>query len=216
MTESAVLGKLIVDLKKDPMYAAGTEPTPVYVPEMTFVMVDGEGLPESAEGETEFQRAMRILFGIVYTVKFWDKKHPAPEGYSKFSLAPVEGIWWTKSGRMFDTSKPDDWRWTVMLRVPEFVTPDYFKQVVDELKTQKGDASYGTARLERFEEGHCAQVLHVGPYDQEQDTIDKLHEYISQSGCSVSGKHHELYLSDPHRSKPENLKTIVRYPIDAN
>lgn len=123
-----------IDFKIDPTYKAQIESTVLDVPEMLFVMVDGEGAPDApGSAETDFQRAIQVLFGIVYAIKFWDKKHPAPKNYAKFTLAPIEGLWWMKNGQDFDMAQPNDWRWTVMLRLPEFVTPDYFKQVVDEM-----------------------------------------------------------------------------------
>lgn len=203
-----------IDLRKDRSYKAKREPEIIEVPEMQFVMVDGEGGPEpTGMEETDFQKAMRALFGIIYTIKFWDKKHDGPVGFAKFSLAPVEGLWWTTSGKMFNSKAPSDWKWTVMLRVPGFVTPDYFDEVVAECIAQKQSNTYKRARLESFAEGECVQIMHIGPYDQEQTDIDKMHAYAKEHGYVLSGKHHELYFGDPRRSAPEKLKTILRQPV---
>jgi hypothetical protein len=183
-----------IDYKQDPTYKAKTQPQLIDIPKMLFVMVDGEGAPEAAgTGQTQFQAAMQVLFGIVYMVKFWDKKYKPPKNYTKFSLPPVEGLWWTKSGRPFDLSVPDDWQWTLMIRLPEFVTPDYFKQVVDELIVKKQSDIYKNARLAHFEEGKCVQIMHIGPYDQELPNIEKMHAFASDNGYKAVGKHHELY-----------------------
>ena len=203
-----------IDFKKDPTYKAKPQPEIINVPKMLFVMADGEGAPDSsAEGNTDFQNAMQALFGIVYTIKFWDKKYPAPKDYAKFTMAPVEGLWWTKSGHNFDLKNPDDWQWTVMLRLPEFVTAEYFQEVVDNCVSRKQSDIYKRARLEYFTEGTCVQILHIGPYDKEQPNIEKMHAFAIESGYRLDGRHHELYFGDPRRTAPEKLRTILRQPI---
>lgn len=203
-----------IDFRKDPTYKAKTEPAIINVPKMLFVMVDGKGAPEGSAGaNTEFQEAMQALFGVVYTIKFWDKKHSAPAGYAKFTMAPLEGIWWMEGTGGFDMARPDDWRWTVMLRLPEFVTPAYFKQVVDELIEKKQSDVYKKARLEYMQEGECVQLMHIGPYDQEQPNIEKMHAFAKEQGYELRGRHHELYFGDPRRTSPEKLKTILRQPV---
>ncbi|MCE7936177.1 hypothetical protein DYH10_00030 [Candidatus Saccharibacteria bacterium CPR2] len=204
----------VIDFKKDATYKAKPSPEIIDVPKMLFVMVDGEGAPETTgKGETEFQQAMQALFGVVYTIKFWDKKHSTPPGYAKFTMAPLEGLWWTKSGKMFDSKNPDDWKWTVMIRLPEFVTPKYFKEVVDELIAKKQSQVYKKARLQEFTEGTCVQIMHIGPYDQEQPNIERMHAYAKEQGYEAVGKHHELYFGDPRRTAPEKLRTILRHPV---
>lgn len=203
-----------VDFKKDLSYHAKSEPQIIDIPEMLFLMVDGKGAPESSgPAETEFQQAMQVLFNIMYTIKFWDKKYDPPENYYKFKVTPVEGLWWTKSGQNFDLDKPDDWQWTVMLRVPEFVTPVYFKEVVKELVTRKHSEVYKKARLASFDEGRCVQIMHIGPYNQEQADIEKMHAFAKDNGYSLHGKHHEIYFGDPRRTEPDKLLTILRQPI---
>lgn len=203
-----------IDFRKDALYKAKTEPEIIEVPKLLFVMVGGKGAPEtSGIAETEFQQAMQALFGVVYTIKFWDKKFPTPPGYAKFTMAPVEGLWWMENGQDFDIAKPDEWRWTLMLRVPEFVTQDYFQDVVREcVKAKKSDA-YNKVRLEWFEEGPSVQIMHIGPYDQEQPQIEKMHAYALDQGFQLIGRHHELYFGDPRRTAPEKLKTILRHPV---
>jgi hypothetical protein len=197
----------VIDFRKDPTYKAKSIPSVVDVPDMLFVMVDGKGAPEtSGRGATEFQTAMEILFGIVYAVKFWDKKHATPAGYAKFSMAPVEGLWWTRSGREFELSEPEDWCWTALLRVPEFVSPDYFQDVVCELVDKKRTDIYKLARLEHIHEGPCVQIPHTGPYDQEKADIDTLHTFAKDKGYVLTGKHHELYFGDPRRTRRQPIR----------
>lgn len=205
----------MIDFKKDLTYKAKTTPEITTIPEMLFVMVDGHGAPDGPDkaAHERFQHAMEALFGIVFTLKFWDKKHPAPAGYDKFSLAPVEGLWWTKSGKMFDLKDPDDWKWTLMLRVPDFVTPELFGAVADELVQKKQSDVFKAARLERYAEGEVVQIMHIGPYSQETGNIEAMHQFAKDNGYELHGKHHELYFGDPRRSAPEKLHTILRQPI---
>lgn len=203
-----------IDYKKDPTYKAKPEPSLIEIPKMNFVMVDGEGAPETSKSsETAFQTAMQAIYGIVYGIKFWDKKHPTPPGYSKFTMPPVEGLWWTISGKPFDTDNPDDWKWVAMHRLPEFVSPEYFSEVVEELVKSKASEVFRIARLEAFDEGLSAQLLHIGPYKDEGPNIEKLHAFITAHGYKPRGHHHELYFGDPRRTAPEKLRTILRQPV---
>jgi len=122
-------------------------------------------------------------------------------------------LWWTESGRNFDLAEPADWGWTVMLRLPEFVTQEYFTEVVKNLIDRKKSDMFKLARLERFHEGTSVQIMHIGPYDQEQPNIEKMHAFARANGYDITGKHHELYFGDPHRTAPEKLRTILRTPI---
>lgn len=204
----------LIDFKSDPTYKAKLAPEMIDVPAMLFVVVDGAGSPEaSSQGESEFQTAVQILYGLVYTIKFWDKKYPPPKDYAKFTVAPLEGLWWMTNGGDFDQARPADWHWTLMLRLPEFVTPEYFSQVVTELVARKQTDIFKKARLEHRHEGVCVQILHIGPYDQEAPTIANLRQFAKDNGYEPSGKHHELYFGDPRRTKPEKLRTILRQPV---
>jgi hypothetical protein len=206
-----------IDFKKDSTYKAKTEPQIVEVPKMLFVMVDGTGGPESSDkSETEFQQAMQVIFGIVYTIKFWYKKYPAPKDYAKFTMAPIEALWWSGDGKSFDMNNQKNWKWTVMLRLPEFVTDDFFNEVVANCIDNKKSDIYEKARLEYFTEGPSVQIMHIGPYDQEGPNIEKMHTFARESGYELVGKHHELYFGDPRRTAPEKLHTILRQPVQKN
>lgn len=203
-----------IDFKKDPTYKAKLTPEIVTIPAMMFVMVDGEGAPDADESaSTNFQAAMQIIYGIVYGIKFWDKKHPAPAGYAKFTMPPIEAQWWTKSGQTFDLNNPDDWVWTAMHRLPEFVTPAYFAEVVNELVAKKKTDIFRKAKLKQFDEGLSVHIMHHGPYDEEQPTIETMHAFAKEQGYGLVGKHHELYFTDPRRTAPEKMRTILRQPV---
>ncbi|MGE5327758.1 MAG: GyrI-like domain-containing protein [Thiobacillus sp.] len=210
--ERMILGVFMkaIDFKKDPVYKAKTEPEIVTIPRMLFVMVDGQGDPDGKD----FQDAMQAIYGIVYTIKFWDKKFEAPEGYEKFTMAPLEGLWWMKNDELWDVNRRNDWCWTAMVRLPEFVDDKYFNEVIDTCIKQKKSDVYKKARLEYFNEGQCVQILHIGPYSTEGPNIQKMHQFAADQGYKLRGKHHELYFGDPRRTAPEKLKTILRQPVE--
>lgn len=204
----------MIDFKKDNTYKAQSKPQIINIPKMLFVMVDGHGAPQGSTTEvTQYQRALEIIYGIVYTIKFWDKKYETPTGFDKFSMPPLESLWWTENNKVFNASKPEDWQWTALHRLPEFVTQDYFNDVVSQLIKQKQTDVYKKARLEFFEEGEVVQILHIGPYSEEQEDINKMHKFATGNGYKVIGKHHELYFGDPRRTAPEKLRTILRQPV---
>ncbi len=187
------------------------EPSIVNVPTMHFVMIDGEGDPNSSE---DFQAKVEILYAISYTIKMLPKKGVIPEGYFDYVIPPLEGLWDTVDGETFHESNKDNLKWTLMIMQPEFVTEALFAQVKEKIKQKKGNGLVDQARFEAMEEGLSAQILHVGPYEHEQETLDVLKKFIAESGYEpVKPGHHEIYLNDPRKCKPENLKTTLRIPI---
>jgi hypothetical protein len=177
----------------------------VDVPAMNFAMVDGSGDPNTSE---EFQEAMGVLYPVSYTLKFMLK----PTGFD-YTVAPPEGLWWSESMEDFVRLDKSRWQWTVMIMQPEPVTPDLFDRGVATVKEKKDPPGLERLRLETYDEGHSAQILHVGPYAEEGPTIERLHAFIKAQGCRPCGKHHEIYLGDPRRAAPEKLKTIIRQPV---
>lgn len=199
----------MIDFKKDPAYRAKSEPDTIYADPMLFIKIDGEGAPE----DRAFQEAVQAIYGLVYSIKFWDKKHKAPKAYDKFSISPLETIWWMKGDSQFDMNRPKDWEWTALIRVPDFITQEFFEEVVEEVSSVKASGIYKKARLETMHEGLCVQIMHIGPYSSEKSSLDKMINYARNKGYEVYGRHHEIYFNDPRRTVPEKLKTILRYPI---
>jgi hypothetical protein len=205
----------LLDFRQDPVYKAKTEPEAIEVPNMLFAMVDGKGAPDAESREnSEFQEAKQILYSIVRTIKTWDKVHHVPpRGYTHFSIAPVEGLWWTRNGHLLDLDYPEDWNWSAMIRLPEFVTPEFFQQVVSELGTNEQSAIYTKAHLQHFNEGKAVQIMHVGPYDQEEKDKNRMLSFARDGGYELRGRYHEVYFGDPGETSLEELKTIIRYPV---
>jgi hypothetical protein len=153
---------------------------------------------------------MTALYGSAYTLKFYYKKLD-----KDFKVMALEGLWGIEHG-IFDMNNPaprEEWRWTSMIRVPDFVEQAAFDDVLPELVEKRGE-KVREVRLLEFDEGLSAQILHVGPYSEEVPTINKLHEWVTSQGYRLRGKHHEIYMSDPRRTKPENIKTIIRHPVE--
>lgn len=178
----------------------------VDVPEMNFVMIDGVGDPN----QSSYQEAVEALYSISYTLKFAVKKETGKD----YGVMPLEGLWWSKDKTDFASVNRDEWFWTSMIMQPGHVTGDQFQAAIEKLKTTKNLPALSKARFESFHEGLCAQILYLGPYSQEGPVIRLIHEFITSSGYELRGKHHEIYLSDPRRSKPEKLKTILRQPME--
>ena len=135
-------------------------------------------------------------------------------GSPEYAVMPLQGLWWADDMTLFSESRKDLWHWTLMIAQPDFVTPEQVREATAERIRKKGALpALGKVRLERYEEGPCAQILHIGPYSAEKPTIERLHAFIKEQGFQLRGKHHEVYLGDPRRTEPENLQTIIRQPI---
>jgi hypothetical protein len=203
------------DLKKAlaPFFNPPREPVMVDLPELGYLMIDGQGAPdEGAEyPTTDFQRAFAALFPVVYTIKFRFKR----DGLV-MPILPLEALWFTAADGSFDVHMPQEqWGWRAMLAVSDDVTPAIFEEAVAEVRRKKGDsAELDRLRFERWCEGRCAQVMHVGPYSEELPTIELLHAFIAAQGCRPRGPHHEIYLGDPRRADPAKLKTVLRQPVE--
>jgi hypothetical protein len=197
---------LIKTLK--PLYnPSAKEPALVEVPPLNFLLADGEGDPNTSQ---DFHEIMMALYGAAYTLKFGLKK---AAGFD-WKVMPLEGLWWMENMAEFSLERKEDWLWTLMIAQPDFITPDQVEVAKAELQRKKNPPSLSQVRFERYEEGSAAQIMHIGPFSEERPTIARLHEFIAQSGHQLRGKHHEIYLSDPRRTPPEKLKTIIRQPFE--
>lgn len=198
-----------LDLKRElrELYTATRQPEVIEVPKLAFLMIDGHGDPNTAP---EYAEAVQALYTVAYTAKFATKN--GPDGVD-FTVMPLEGLWWTPDMSTFSTADKSAWDWTMMIAQPDHVTLEVAEQARAAAAAKKGFAAIDRVRYEHFTEGPAAQVLYFGPYANEGPTIQTLHEFIAEQGHSLAGKHHEIYLSDPRRSAPEKLKTIIRQPI---
>lgn len=192
------------------------KPAIVAVPEMVFFAVDGQGDPNTAPA---YKEAMELLYGLSFTVKMSKMGGEEPAGYFDYVVPPLEGLWWTEDPA-FDGKAPADkdaFFWTSMIRQPDFVTEEVFQWACERLAKKKPELDLGKARFLRWEEGLCAHLLHIGPYDAEAASIDALAAFIEAQGYaqdfSAARRHHEIYLGDPRRTAPEKLRTVIRHPV---
>ena len=198
-----------IDLKKElkHLYRPSAKAVvQVEVPPLRFLMIDGEGDPNTSR---EYALAVEALFSVSYTAKFMLKRGPRAINYA---VMPLEGLWWADDMSTFVTNDRAKWKWTMMIMQPDFVSADVVQAAIAEVKTKKAIATVNSLRLESFEEGLCAQVLHVGPFTEEGPTIRRVHDFI-EATSGLSGKHHEIYLSDIRRGDPAKWKTIIRQPM---
>ena len=208
------------DYKKEykNLYLPDTKPGIIDVQEMVFIMVDGKGDPNTSEA---YKQALEVLYGLSYAIKMSKKGGAPPEGYFEYVVPPLEGLWWGEDGYFDGTNVTDKSKfcWTAMIRQPEFVTREVFEFSKQALSKKKPDLDLSSARLESFTEGLCAQIMHIGPYDDEPETIGIMNRFVEESGYQndMGGgrRHHEIYLGDPRKTAPEKLKTVIRHPIKA-
>jgi len=206
-----------IDLKKElkHLYAPSSKYVEtVDVPPMNFVVIDGQIEPgKTPETSQAFQDAMGALYGASYTLKFKSKlRETNPIDYTVMAL---EGLWWTDSGE-FDFDKKEEWKWTMMIMQPEHITEEMYQEALRELREKKDNPVLSKIRFESFHEGLCMQIMHIGPYAEEPRTIAKMMAFARENGYALRGKHHEIYLGDPRRAKPERLRTILRHPVAKN
>lgn len=181
------------------------KPELVDVPPISYLMLDGTGGPDTSAA---YMDAIKALYATAYGTKFALKAQG-----KDFSVMPLESLWWSDS-ESFDLEDKSSWHWTAMIAVPDSVTPELVSEIVERAYQKAPQDSLRAPRFERFEEGPSAQVLYVGPYASEGPTIVALHGFITASGMRPRGKHHEIYFSDPRRTAPEKLRTIIRQPCE--
>jgi hypothetical protein len=199
-----------IDLKKElkKLYLpSAKEVTIVDVPPMNFLMIDGEGDPDKSQ---DFKDAIEALFSMSYTLKFIVKKNKPSKDYV---VMPLEGLWWIDNMLDFDIQDKDKWQWTVMIVQPDTVTMELYLKATKEAGARRDLPALGRMRFEKFHEGLAAQIMHIGPFSAERQTIKIIHDFMTQNGFEREGKHHEIYMSDPRRTAQEKLKTVIRQPM---
>lgn len=199
-----------VDLKRelDAFRARHGEFRLLEVPPLNALMIDGHGDPNTAP---EYAAALAALYPLAYAVKFASKR----ELERDFVVMPLEGLWWADDHASF-TSRRDksQWHWTMMIVQPDWIDDDLVSAAREAVLAKGTTAGIERVRFERFNEGLCVQTLHLGSYDDEAPVLAEMHaNAIVGQGLRLTGKHHEIYLSDPRRTAPERLRTILRQPV---
>jgi hypothetical protein len=179
----------------------------VEVPQMNFLLIDGEGDPNTSQS---FQDAVDVLYPLSYTLKFMVKRGGMEIDYG---VLPLEGLWWADDMSSFSVENKQNWKWTLMIMQPEFISKEMVDKATEEVRKKKNPVALPSVRFESFAEGKAAQIMHIGPFSEEGPTVEKVHSFIEENGSQPIGKHHEIYLSDIRRAAPEKWKTIIRQPM---
>ena len=170
-------------------------------------MIDGQGDPNNSK---EYANAVEALYPVSYTLKFTVKKGGMDIDYG---VMPLEGLWWADDMNDFSAGNKAAWKWTMMMMQPEFITRPMVEEAIASVAKKKNPPALLLMRFESFDEGKCAQILHIGPFSEEGPTIEKVHRYIDNQS-RMRGRHHEIYLSDIRRADPARWKTVIRQPMD--
>lgn len=199
-----------IDLRADLKHlyndkAAAKQPHIVDVPRLSFIMLDGTGDPNTES----FYEAVGALNSAAYTLKYTFRNERGVD----FPVMPTEGLWWTEKKEDFRLDYKDNWLWTIMIVVPDVVTADDVTEAVTKARAKKPLPAFDGIRFGITHEGLSAQILHIGSYEAELPTVERLSAFIAEQGCVESYPHHEIYVGDPRRAAPEKLKTIIRHPM---
>jgi hypothetical protein len=179
----------------------------VQLPAMNFLMVDGQGDPNTGD---QFGPAVEALYALSYALKFMIKKGQQQLDYG---VMPLEGLWWADDMSKFSVDDKSSWKWTAMIMQPDPVTNELVADATEQVRKKKNPAALSLVRFERFTEGRAFQTLHIGPFENEGPAIEAVHRQIDENGGLLSGKHHEIYLSDIRKAAPEKWRTVIRQPF---
>ncbi len=207
------------DYKKEykEFYMPKNKPSIVSVPPMNYIAVRGKGDPNQEDGD--YKKAIGLLYGIAFTIKMSKKGDRQIEGYFDYVVPPLEGFWWQDGIEGVDYAHKETFNWISVIRLPDFVTRDDYEWAVAEA-TKKKKEDFSKVEFFTYEEGLCVQCMHLGPYDDEPATVEKMHAYMTEQGYALDitteRMHHEIYLSDARKVSSEKLKTVIRHPVRAN
>ena len=204
------------DFKKEykEFYLPRNLPEIVDVPDMNYVAVRGAGNPNEEGGA--YQQAIGVLYAVSYTIKMSYKGNHRIEGFFEYVVPPLEGFWWQDGVAGVDYTDKSAFHWISVIRLPDFVTgPDFEWAVAEAERNKKIDCSM--AELLTLREGLCVQMMHIGSYDSEPESVARMDRYLLENGyqndLSETRLHHEIYLSDPRKTAPEKQKTVIRHPV---
>jgi len=204
------------DYKKEykEFYQPKDKPMIIDVPLMNYIAVKGKGDPNQ-EG-SEYKNSISLLYGIAYTIKMSKKTDHRIQGYFDFVVPPLEGFWWQDGVHGIDYSRKDQFQFYSLIRLPDFVTEEDFQWAKEQAAIKKKE-DFSKVQFLSIQEGLCVQCMHIGPYDKEPETVDKMHAFLPENNCqldfSPARMHHEIYLSDARKTNPDKLKTVIRHPV---
>ena len=204
------------DFKKEykEFYLPKNKPQIVNVPKANYIAIRGQGNPNEEGGA--YKQAIGILYAVAYTLKMSYKTDYKIDGFYEYVVPPLEGFWWQDGICGVDYSKKDEFNWISIIRLPDFITRENFDWAV---KTASENKKIDCSKAEflTIEEGLCVQIMHIGSFDDELASLEKMDKYLEENGYekdfSDTRLHHEIYLSDPRKSTPDKQKTVIRHPV---
>lgn len=195
-------------------YMPKKKPGIVEIPKMNYIAVRGKGNPNDENGE--YKSSIGLLYAIAFTIKMSYKGDHKIQGYFEYVVPPLEGFWWQENTKGMDYTRKQDLHFISMIRLPDFVTKGNFDWAIQEA-TKKKKMDFSKVEFLSVNEGLCVQCMHIGSYDDEPETVERMHQYMEENGYALDFSkermHHEIYLSDPRRCDPKKLKTVIRHPI---
>ena len=197
-----------IDLKSELKFLykpSAREVVEVDVPAFKFLMIDGNGNPNTSR---EYKQAVEALYSVSYAIKFVLKRKKGLD----YVVMPLEGLWWADDLASFNRDEKDSWKWTMMIMQPPEASKELVQASITSVRDKKDLPGLEKVRFAQFKEGRSAQIMHIGPFSEEGPTIRRVHDYIA-SRSALRGKHHEIYLSDIRKAAPERWKTIIRQPM---
>jgi hypothetical protein len=191
------------------IYLPGNDPTTIVIPKMNYFSISGTGNPN----EEAFQDKIGVLYGLAYAIRMMPKSGVTPEGYEEYTVYPLEGIWdLTDEGKKSGTLDKDQLVYKIMIRQPDFVTQEVAELAMDKMRKKAHSPLLEQAVFESMEDGLCVQMMHIGTFDSEPASFARMDQYLAEQGLIRKSKiHKEIYLSDFRKTKPEALKTVLRY-----
>ena len=204
------------DFKKEckEFYLPKNKPHAVTVPKANYIAVRGKGDPNEEGGE--YKAAIGVLYAIAYTLKMSYKTNYKIDGFFEYVVPPLEGFWWQDDTENINYADKSSFNWISVIRLPDFITKKDFEWAV-KTASEKKNINCGIAEFMTIDEGLCVQIMHIGAYDNEPETVAIMDKYVKENGYindfSANRHHHEIYLSDPRKTAPEKCKTVIRHPI---
>ena len=204
------------DFKKEykEFYLPKSQPQLITVPPMNYIAVRGVGDPNEEGGA--YKEAIELLYGVAFTIKMSKRSSHMIDGYFDYVVPPLEGFWSQQGADIIDFSRKSDFHWISVIRLPDFVTEEDFDWAVAEAEKKK-KTDFSKVEFLTVDEGLCVQIMHIGRFDDEPESIRLMDAYLEENGFinDISDKrlHHEIYLSDARRVSPDKLKTVIRHPV---
>lgn len=204
------------DYKKEykEFYLPKNKPSIIEIPKMNYLAVRGKGNPNAEEGE--YKESIGLLYGVAYTLKMSYKGSYKINGYFDYVVPPLEGFWWQDDINGMDYNRKDELNFISLIRLPDFITKKDFDWAIQEA-TKKKKQDFSKVEFLTYDERICVQCMHLGPYDNEPETVELMHKYLEEHNYELditsTRFHHEIYLSDPRKTSPSKLKTVIRHPI---